>query len=107
MPRESAALMLAAWSGSAQSVELLIRAGAEVNAQTRLGPMPKFVEPGAGRVGAAGDGALLVRFLAQFVDRGADEEAALPPHLHARACGQRLQSRGIEARPFPLSTDPW
>jgi ankyrin repeat protein len=50
-------LMLAAWSGSTQSVELLIRAGAEVNAQTRLGPMPKFVDPGAGRA-SHGDGIL-------------------------------------------------
>jgi ankyrin repeat protein len=51
------ALMLAAWSGSAQSVEHLIRAGADVNAQTRLGPMPKFIEPGAGRA-SHGDGIL-------------------------------------------------
>jgi ankyrin repeat protein len=50
-------LMLAAWSGSAQSVELLVRAGADVSAQTRLGPMPKFVEPGAGRA-SHGDGIL-------------------------------------------------
>jgi uncharacterized protein len=54
---ELTALMLAAWSGSAPSVEQLIRAGADVNAQTRLGPMPKFVEPGAGRA-SHGDGIL-------------------------------------------------
>lgn len=54
---EQTALMLAAWSGSAKSVEQLIRAGADVNAQTRLGPEPKFVEPGAGRA-SHGDGIL-------------------------------------------------
>jgi ankyrin repeat protein len=51
------ALTLAAWSGSAKSVEYLIRAGADVHAQTLLGPMPKFVEPGAGRA-SHGDGIL-------------------------------------------------
>jgi len=54
---EQTALMLAAWSGSAKSVEQLIRAGADVNAQTRLGPEPKFVDPGAGRA-SHGDGIL-------------------------------------------------
>jgi ankyrin repeat protein len=54
---EQTALTLAAWSGSAKSVEYLIRAGADVHAQTRLGPMPKFVEPGAGRA-SHGDGIL-------------------------------------------------
>lgn len=50
-------LMLAAWSGNEKSVDLLLRAGADVKAQTRLGPMPKFVEPGAGRA-SHGDGIL-------------------------------------------------
>jgi ankyrin repeat protein len=50
-------LMLAAWSGSEKSVDHLLRAGADVKAQTRLGPMPKFVEPGAGRA-SHGDGIL-------------------------------------------------
>ncbi|HEU4624322.1 MAG TPA: ankyrin repeat domain-containing protein [Steroidobacteraceae bacterium] len=50
-------LMLASWSGSAQSVEHLLRAGADVDAQTRLGPMPKFIEPNAGRA-SHGDGIL-------------------------------------------------
>lgn len=50
-------LMLAARSGSVKSVDHLLRAGAEVKAQTRLGPMPKFVEPGAGRA-SHGDGIL-------------------------------------------------
>jgi uncharacterized protein len=54
---EQTALTLAAWSGSAKSVEYLIRAGADVHAQTRLGPMPSFVEPGAGRA-SHGDGIL-------------------------------------------------
>ena len=54
---DQTALTLAAWSGNAQSVALLIRAGADVNAQTRLGPMPAFVEPGAGRA-SHGDGIL-------------------------------------------------
>lgn len=50
-------LMLAAWSGNGKSVDHLLRAGADVKAQTRLGPMPKFVEPGAGRA-SHGDGIL-------------------------------------------------
>jgi len=50
-------LMLAAWSGSEKSVDHLLRAGADVKAQTRLGPMPNFVEPGAGRA-SHGDGIL-------------------------------------------------
>ena len=50
-------LMLAAWSGNEKSVDHLLRAGADVKAQTRLGPMPKFVEPGAGRA-SHGDGIL-------------------------------------------------
>jgi ankyrin repeat protein len=54
---DQSALTLAAWSGSADSVALLIRAGADVNAQTRLGPEPKFVDPGAGRA-SHGDGIL-------------------------------------------------
>jgi ankyrin repeat protein len=54
---EQTALTLAAWSGSAESVALLIRAGGDVNAQTRIGPMPKFVDPGAGRA-SHGDGIL-------------------------------------------------
>jgi ankyrin repeat protein len=54
---ELTALALAAWSGSEQSVAHLIRAGADVNAPTRLGPMPKFVDPNAGRA-SHGDGIL-------------------------------------------------
>jgi ankyrin repeat protein len=50
-------LMLAAWSGSEKSVDHLLRAGADAKAQTRLGPMPKFVDPGAGRA-SHGDGIL-------------------------------------------------
>ncbi len=50
-------LMLAAWSGSAKSVEHLIRTGADIHAQSHLGPMPKFVDPGAGRA-SHGDGIL-------------------------------------------------
>jgi ankyrin repeat protein len=50
-------LMLASWSGSEKSVDHLLRAGADVKAQTRLGPMPKFVDPGAGRA-SHGDGIL-------------------------------------------------
>jgi ankyrin repeat protein len=51
------ALALAAWSGSVESVTHLIHAGADVNAPTRLGPEPKFVEPNAGRA-SHGDGIL-------------------------------------------------
>ncbi len=54
---EQTPLMLAARSGSVQGVDHLLRAGADVKAQTRLGPMPKFVEPGAGRA-SHGDGIL-------------------------------------------------
>jgi ankyrin repeat protein len=54
---QQTALTLAAWSGSAESVAQLIRAGAEINAHTRLGPMPNFVDPNAGRA-SHGDGIL-------------------------------------------------
>ena len=54
---DQTALTLAAWSGSAEAVTALIRAGADVTAHTKLGPMPSFVDPGAGRA-SHGDGIL-------------------------------------------------
>jgi uncharacterized protein len=50
-------LMLASWSGSAESVAALLEAGAQVDASTRPGPEPKWVEPGAGRA-SHGEGIL-------------------------------------------------
>jgi ankyrin repeat protein len=54
---QQTALMLAAWGGHAEIVHHLIRAGADVNAHTRLGRMPEFVPPNAGRA-SHGDGIL-------------------------------------------------
>jgi ankyrin repeat protein len=81
---ELTALMLAAWSGNAESVAHLIRAGADVNAHTRLGPMPKFVEPNAGRA-SHGDGILR---------GGVPERGSRPPRAGHTAVATLLVASG-------------
>ena len=79
---EQTALMIAVREGHSAAVALLIRRGASVNAQTRKGPLPKFVPPCKG-TGCGSEGVGINR--GGLPDRGrrAEAKGGMTPLLYA------------------------
>ena len=98
------ALMIAVRENHAAAVDLLISAGAAVNAQTRKGPTPKFVPPCKG-TGCGSEGVGINR--GGLPDRGrrAEAKGGMTPLLYAARDG-RLDAARMLSPPAPTSSWP-
>ena len=102
---EQTALMIAVREDHDAAVGVLLEAGADVDAQTRMGPTPQFAPPCKG-TGCGSEGVGINR--GGLPDRGrrAEAKGGMTPLLYAARDGRAGRGAPPASRPAPTSSSP-